>query len=76
MTNTCHEVIKQGGQQTPGHELGQRAGQTRLHLTEAFLGTQRLAQCIKHDGKAEEQDDAGDTMQDGRVRSDGELDGP
>ncbi len=44
--------------------------------TEAFLGAQRLAQCIKHDGKAQKEDDAGDTVKKRRNAGDWEFDGP
>ncbi len=58
------------------HEFGQRTGQARLHLDTAFLGTQGFAQCIKHDADAQEEDDAGDTVEKRRNAGDGEFDGP
>ncbi|MCY1358428.1 hypothetical protein D9M69_449640 [compost metagenome] len=76
MAHTGDQVVKQCGQEAPNHQLGQRTGQVRLDLLEAFLGAQRHVEREQQHGNAEEEDDARDTMQDGRVSSDGEFDGP
>ena len=76
MANAGYQVVQERGQQTPHHELGQGAGQTRLHLLEAFLGRQGQVECVQQHSDAQEQNDAGDTVSDGRVSSDWELDGP
>ncbi|MCY1304656.1 hypothetical protein D9M70_544170 [compost metagenome] len=76
MADTGHQVVQQCGQQAPDHQLGQRVGQTRFHLLEAFLGTQGLIECKQQHGDTQEEDDTGNPVQDGRVSSDWEFDRP